>query len=86
MSTPIFFKIKNSSKQSNHRILELFFKSWVDNNCNNEVEYSVEQIPNIQLSEIVRVDFKNYDDAIALVLKGIPFEFQPYMEIIDRST
>lgn len=85
--TSLFFKIKDAANKEKHHILELFFKSWVDDTCNNEVAYdlhSVEDAPANSLSwqEIYRIDFEHAEDAVALRLKGIPAEFSNYIEIV----
>ncbi len=86
--TSLFFKIKDTSTLDKHRILEFFFKSWVDDTCNNEVSYTLEEIleaPAGSMSwiEIYRVDFDRIEDAVAIKLKGVPLEFQNYIEIIS---
>ena len=43
MSNSLFFKIKNTVDIDKHRLLEIFFKDWVDNSCNNEVQYKIER-------------------------------------------
>lgn len=84
--TSLFFKIKDSAALDKHRILEIFFKSWVDDTCNNEVMYNI--IPSINpqkhlFEELYRIDFERVEDALALKLKGVPHEFQNYIEIIN---
>lgn len=75
-STSLSYKIKPTGN-NNDRILQIFFKAWVDNSCDNEVEYFQRS------DESIRVDFENSEDAVALMLKGIPDEFQNYLEIVD---
>lgn len=83
----LFFKIKDAAALKKHRILELFFKSWIDDTCQNEVEYTlmaVEEAAHGSFSwvEIYRVDFERPEDVVALKLAGIPLEFQKYIELI----
>lgn len=84
----LFFRIKDTAALEKHRILELFFKSWIDDTCQNEVEYtleSVEEAPSGSFDwvEVYRVDFLKTEDAVALKLAGIPKEFQNYIELVD---
>jgi hypothetical protein len=70
-----------------HHMVELFFKSWVDATCNNEVDYTLTEIlaakrGSTQWEEVYRVDFDRTEDAVALKLKGIPLEYQDYIEIV----
>jgi hypothetical protein len=86
--TSLFFRIKdNSTELDKHRIIEYFFKYWVDDTCNNEVDYSIESVATanvnpLRLEELYRVDFEHIEDAVAIKLKGIPREYQPYIEIV----
>lgn len=73
--------------QEKHRMVELFFKSWVDTTCNNEVDYTLTEVMeapqgSTQWEEVYRVDFERTEDAVALKLKGIPLEYQNYIEIV----
>lgn len=77
--TSLLFKVKDTS---NNRVLEIFFKAWVDETCNNEVEYALES----DISETFRVDFERFEDAVALKLKGIPQEFQKYLEFANSMS
>jgi hypothetical protein len=66
------------------KILELFFQDWADGICNKEVEYeTIYGAPDGWLNEIIRVDFKNSEDAVAMKLRGIPQELQNYLTIVD---
>ncbi len=85
--TSLFFKIKDSAPLEKHRILEIFFKSWIDDECNNEVDYTlidVTEAPkgSFQWEELYRVDFESQEDAVALKLKNVPLEFQNYIELM----
>ena len=88
--TSLLFRIKQSPVLDNSRLLELFFRAWVDNTCNNEVNFEVrhelhKSIPGSSETplETVRVDFGRIEDAVILKLKGIPAELQNYIEIIE---
>jgi len=85
--TSLLFRIKDSAALEKHRILEIFFKSWIDNTCNNEVGYTLEKVAEVstdvsQWQELYRVDFEHIEDATVLRLKGIPTELQNYVEIV----
>jgi hypothetical protein len=86
--TSLYFKTKEAP--GSFRVLELFFKAWVDDSCNNEVQYKVERdiekdwMPGmVHYHETFRVDFERQEDAVALKLKGIPDEFQKYLEMLN---
>ncbi len=90
MLNSLKFKIKDSVVIDKRRLLELFFKDWVDDTCNNQVQYRVERdvekewLPGmVHYRETFRVDFDRQEDALALKLKGIPVEFQKYLEIVN---
>ena len=76
-STSLSYKLKSLPSENDHRILQFFFKAWVDDVCKNEVGYT--QISN----DSIQVDFEHPEDAVALKLKGIPCEFQNYLEIVN---
>lgn len=85
--TSLFFKIKDTATQEKHKIVKIFFKSWVDGICNNEVDYTLTRIAsplkNLHLwEEVYRVDFERTEDAVMLKLKGIPLEYQNYVELV----
>jgi hypothetical protein len=91
MSNSLFFKIKDSVNVDKHRLLELFFKDCVDDSCNNQVQYKVErdvkkdwQPGMVTYVETFRVDFERQEDALAMCLKGVPKEFQSYLEIVGN--
>jgi hypothetical protein len=97
MLNSIYFLIKTDVCKDKHQVLELFFKDWVDTSCNNEVQYKVEQLPGVFMAgagSIIhatpifrrfRVDFEKQEDALALRLRGVPEEFQNYLEIVNHS-
>jgi len=89
MSNSLFFKIKDTVDIDKHRLLEIFFKDWVDDTCNNQVQYKVQRdvekdwVPGmVTYKETFRVDFESQEDAMAMKLKGVPKEFQSYLEIV----
>lgn len=77
MYNSIKFKIKVNVDADKKRLLELFFKDWVDGTCDNQV--SIENTPH----ETYKVDFRHQEDALAILLRGVPKEFQHYLEIIN---
>ena len=87
--TSLYFKFKNISDVDKHKVLQMFFKAWVDETCNNEVGYSVVQDfdkSDYSVSPVIeafRIDFEHFEDALALKLKGVPAEFQNYLEIVN---
>jgi len=91
MSNSLFFKIKDSVDIDKHRLLEIFFKDWVDDSCNNQVQYKIErdvikdwEPGMVHYRETFRVDFERREDAVAMSLKGVPREFQQYLEIVKQ--
>lgn len=87
----LYFKIKPNVDVDKHRVLELFFKDWIDHACQNQVCYNVERNVNkdwepgmVHYRETFRVDFKYQADAVALKLQGIPVEFQNFLEIVRQ--
>jgi hypothetical protein len=90
MYTSLLFRLKNPTESENHKLVEIFFKAWVDESCNNEVEYKLERnyrkdwVPGmVYYNETFRVDFMRQEDALALKLRGVPSEFQKYLEIVS---
>lgn len=90
MSCSLYFKVKDAVDVDKHRIIELFFKDWVDDTCDNRVKYSIERnvrrdwMPGmVHYGETFRVDFEHQADAVAMRLKGVPREFQQYLDIIN---
>jgi chitinase len=82
----IYFIVKSEVDKNKHKLLELFFKDWVDTSCDNEVQYKVEEIGIAFLDDsytTFKVDFEKQEDALALRLRGVPAEFQNYLEIVD---
>lgn len=91
MSNSLFFKIKDSVDIDKHRLLEIFFKDWVDDSCNNQVHYKIQrdfkkdwEPGMVHYQETFRVDFEKQEDATAMSLKGVPKEFQQYLEIVKQ--
>ena len=75
------------------KILEMFFKDWADSVCNNKVRYSstVESedyyfshgpLPAVVVTAIIKVEFDNEEDAVAMKLKGVPPDLQQYLSLI----
>lgn len=84
MLNSIHFKVKTDVDADKHRILEMFFKTWIDQVCNNQVVYKIEKpADNFPAdAKIFKVYFANSEDAIAVKLSGIPDEFQHYLEMV----
>lgn len=89
MTTSLLFKTRESVSFDKHRLVELFFRDWVDQICEQQVQYRVERnvdkdwLPGmVNYRETFRVDFERQEDAVALRLRGLPPEFQNYLEII----
>lgn len=85
----LYFKIKDSVDIEKHRFIELFFKDWVDGSCNREVQYKIERNiaedwnPGmVRYRETFRVDFERQEDCLALKLKGVPTEFENFIELV----
>jgi hypothetical protein len=85
----LYFKIKANVDVDKHRLLELFFKDWVDDTCENQVQYNVERDVDkdwepgmVRYRETFRVDFDRQEDALALRLRGVPQEFRDFLEIV----
>lgn len=82
--TSLIFKIKDPSNPDNSRVLEIFFKDWIDRSCDNEVKivkhYTRDPVyfDNLMYFE---AQFTNIEDATAIKLKGIPNEFEKYLEL-----
>lgn len=76
--TSLSYKIKDSTYSiDNYTLLKLFFEVWIEDICNNDVYY------NEEYDDTFQVEFKHPEDAVVLRLKGIPVEFQNYLEIVD---
>jgi len=87
--TSLHFKLDTPADKA--KVLELFFQDWADSICNNEVSYETVESDSkhgsgsIWWDEIIRVNFKNPEDAIAMKLRGIPNEFQNYLSFVDYN-
>lgn len=88
----LYFKIKDTVDVDKHQLLELFFKDWIDNTCDRQVQYRVERdvekdwMPGmVRYRETFRVDFEKQEDFVALKLKGIPSEFTNFLEIVKQN-
>lgn len=81
----IYYNLKITDDKK--KILEYFFKDWVDGVCNDEITYSIVKSKNshrLNWEETIRVDFVNEEDALAMKLRGIPEEFQKYLALENR--
>lgn len=80
--TSLYFDVKITPDK--RLILEMFFKDWADSICNNEVTYSF--LPGSYCdnttTRMIRVDFVNEEDAVAMKLKGVPDEFKKYLTLV----
>ncbi len=74
--TILNFKIKKSLV-ANRRILEMFFEDWVDDTT---TQYSI-VVDRWQAPKMLSVQFEHSEDAVAIKLKGIPPQFQDYIEL-----
>ena len=65
MSATLHFKIKDNIDSNKHNLIELFFKSWVDQTCDSQVKYYCvgQKVDNTFPKEIYRVDFEKREDA-----------------------
>ena len=82
----MYLKYHLKAADDKKKILEMFFKDWADRICNNQVRYtSIEQAPPESIfydDEIIRVEFDNEEDAVAMKLKGVPPDLQQYLSLI----
>jgi len=87
MSTTLHFKIKDNIDTNKYNLIELFFKSWVDQTCDSQVKYyCVGQKSGYKFpKEIFRADFERQEDALAITLSGVPIELRNYLEIVDTK-
>lgn len=83
MSNSLHFKIKDNIDSEKHHLVELFFKAWVDYNCNKQVQYQFVHSHRIAETDIFRADFDQPEDAVLVKLKGIPVEYREYLEIVE---
>ena len=75
--TSLFFKIKDTATLEKHKIVEIFFKSWVDSICNNEVDYTLTDVleaplNSVRWEEIYRVDFERTSRCSCFEAKRYP--------------
>jgi len=90
--TSLSYHLKVSGDKK--KILEMFFKDWADSICNNQVRYSstIESedylyglggpVPMPMITEIIKVEFDNEEDAVAMKLKGVPPDLQRYLSLM----
>ena len=83
MSNPLYYKIKDNIEIDKHHLIDLFFRDWVDDVCNNQVQFRLEQVSVSGIQDTLIVDFNSVEDAVAMRLKGIPPNFERYLEIIN---
>ena len=87
MSNSLFYKIKPNVNIDKHRLIELFFMDFIDDTCDNKIQYQLErewQPGMVHSTETLRIDFEREEDTLAMYLRGVPKEFQQYLEIVDR--
>lgn len=85
--TSLYFNFKAPNGNADN-VLRMFFESWADEICNKQISYSVigsDGGGKHWHNEFIRADFENEEDALILKLKGIPTEFQKYLEISDKD-
>ena len=87
MSNTLFYKIKPNIIIDKHSLISLFFMDFIDGTCDNKMQYKIEKEwrPGmVGFQEIIRVDFDNPEDTLAMCLRGVPDEFQQYLEIVNK--
>jgi len=78
----LFFRLTDNAALDKHKIVELFFKFWIDDICNNKVIITeVNLSADLAWMQVFRADFENAEDAVVIKLKGMPPEFKHYIEI-----
>jgi len=77
----LFYSIKASAPEVNDAVLELFFKSWVDEVCNNGARCKINKYTPVatQYRNTFCVEFPREEDALMMKLKGLPSEFENYI-------
>lgn len=75
MHVPVYFKINKN--QSFDTLPRYFFESWVDSLFDKKVQYDITE-------NLYTVVFESEVDAIVLKIKGIPPEFSPYLEFLEK--
>jgi hypothetical protein len=85
----LYFKTKPEIPVDKHRLIEIFFKDWIDTICDKQVEFRIERnidrdwIPGmVTYRETFRVDFEQSEDVLAVRLTGIPHEFENLIEFV----
>jgi hypothetical protein len=73
--TSIYFVIKDNVDADKRLLLDILFNDWIDDHCNNQVKV-------IRKQSLYRVEFYHCEDAVTIHLKGLPSEFQKYLEIL----
>lgn len=80
-NTSLYFLL--TATPDKEALLKMFFEDWADGICNNQIAYSV---VNTDGTDVIRADFVNKEDAVALKLIGIPPEFRKYLAILNYPT
>lgn len=85
----IYYRTKPQIPIDKHRLVEIFFKDWVDTICDRKVQFSIERdiskewLPGmVTYQETFRVDFEKSEDALVMQLRGVPAEFGDYLEMV----
>jgi len=84
-NSTLYFHFKAPNGNADN-VLRMFFENWADQICDGQVSYSVIETDGGGKhwhNETIRVDFKNQEDATLMKLRGIPEEFQKYLELVD---
>lgn len=76
MYNSILFKAKENMTGDQYRLVGIFFKDWVDQICEQQVQYT-------ERDKTFRADFEKQEDALALRLRGLPPEFRDYLKIVE---
>jgi len=90
MSKPLYFIFKDTVDSDKHRLVEIFFKDWLDNLSDNQVSYDIKKVinwhPNYKHHKIFHVMFDKQEDAVVMKLRGVPKEFQSYLEMVNLES
>lgn len=81
----LYFKIKDNVECEKYHLIELFFQNWIDSICDKRVEFNIVGHSKDKVGpdrEIFSIQFQEQEDVVILKLKGIPEEFQEYIELM----
>lgn len=67
-------KVYQTNNVEDQRMFQIFFKAWIDDICQNKVDYIIRE-------NSIKVNFEESEDASILELKGIPSEFEKYLHL-----